>query len=71
MEENMNLSYRELSLLLATVIFLVSFVMKFLIYDVKLTYITRDIIMFFAIYLISKNLFFMIDKLIINYRKIM
>lgn len=67
----MNLSYRELSLLLATVVFMLSFVVKFLIYDVKLTYISRDIIMFFAIYLIAKNLFFMIDKLIINYRKIM
>jgi hypothetical protein len=67
----MNLSYRELSLLLATVVFMMSFVVKFLIYDVKLTYISRDIIMFFAIYLIAKNLFFMIDKLIINYRKIM
>jgi len=67
----MNLSYRELSLLLATLVFLVSFVAKFLIYDVKLTYVARDIIMFFAIYLISKNIFFMIDKLIINYRKIM
>jgi len=67
----MNLSYRELSLLLATTIFLASFVVKFLIYDVKLTYIARDIIMFFVIYIISKNLFFMVDKLIINYRKIM
>lgn len=67
----MNFSYRELSLLLATVAFLLSFVVKFLIYDVKLTYIGRDIIMFFAVYLIAKNIFFMIDKLIINYRKIM
>jgi len=67
----MNLSYRELSLLLATTVFLLSFVSKFLIYDVKLTYIGRDIILFFGIYLISKNIFFMIDKLIINYRKIM
>ncbi len=54
----MNLSYRELSLLLATVVFLLSFVAKFLIYDVKLTYISRDIIMFFAIYLIAKKSFF-------------
>jgi hypothetical protein len=67
----MNFSYRELSLLLATVVFLLSFIMKFVIYDVKLTYIARDIIMFFTIYLIAKNIFFMIDKLIINYRKIM
>ncbi|ADD69597.1 hypothetical protein Dacet_2847 [Denitrovibrio acetiphilus DSM 12809] len=67
----MNFSYRELALLLATVTFMLSFVMKFLIYDVKLTYIGRDIIMFFVVYLIAKNLFFMIDKLIINYRKIM
>jgi len=67
----MNLSYRELALLIATCVFLGSFVMKFLIYDVKLTYISKDIIMFFVIYLIAKNLFFMIDKLIINYRKIM
>ncbi|PLX68130.1 MAG: hypothetical protein C0603_08445 [Denitrovibrio sp.] len=67
----MNLSYRELSLLLATTVFLLSFVSKFIIYDVKLTYIGRDIILFFGIYLISKNIFFMIDKLIINYRKIM
>jgi len=27
--------------------------------------------MFFVIYLIAKNIFFMVDKLIINYRKIM
>lgn len=67
----MNLSYRELSLLLATVVFMLSFVVKFVIYDVKLTYIGRDIIMFFTVYLIAKNIFFMIDKLIINYRKIM
>lgn len=67
----MNFSYRELALLLATMVFLVSFVAKFLIYDVKLTYIGRDIIMFFVIYLIAKNIFFMVDKLIINYRKIM
>lgn len=67
----MNLSYRELSLLLATLVFLFSFIVKFVIYDVKLTYIGRDIIMFFVIYLIAKNIFFMIDKLIINYRKIM
>lgn len=67
----MNLSYRELALLLATVVFMVSFVAKFLLYDVKLTYIGRDIIMFFSVYLIAKNIFFMIDKLIINYRKIM
>ncbi|PLX70715.1 MAG: hypothetical protein C0602_04205 [Denitrovibrio sp.] len=67
----MNFSYRELALLLATMVFIVSFVAKFLIYDVKLTYIARDIIMFLSVYLIAKNLFFMIDKLIINYRKIM
>jgi len=67
----MNLSYRELALLLSTTAFILSFVGKFLIYDVKLTYISRDIIMFFAIYFISKNLLFMVDKLIINFRKIM
>lgn len=67
----MNFSYRELSLLLATLVFMMSFVVKFIIYDVKLTYMGRDIIMFFVIYLIAKNIFFMIDKLIINYRKIM
>jgi len=67
----MNFSYRELALLLAVTVFLFSFVSKFILYDVKLTYIVRDIIMFFSVYLISKNIFFMIDKLIMNYRKIM
>jgi hypothetical protein len=67
----MNLSYRELSLLLATLAFMVSFVAKFVLFDVKLTYVGRDIIMFFAIYFIAKNLLFMVDKLIINFRKIM
>lgn len=67
----MNLSYRELSLLLALTTFLASFIMKFLIYDVKLTYMIRDIILFFAIYFIAKNVLFRVDKLIINYRKIM
>jgi len=71
MEVLMNLSYRELALLLSSMAFIASFIVKFLLYDVKLTYISKDIIMFFAVYLIAKNLFFMIDKLIINYRKIM
>lgn len=67
----MNLSYRELALLLSSTVFIISFVMKFVIFDVKLTYMMRDIIMFFAIYMIAKNLFFMIDRILINFRKIM
>lgn len=67
----MNLSYRELALLIASTVFIISFVMKFIILDVKLTYMPRDIIMFFAIYMIAKNLFFMVDKLLMNFRKIM
>lgn len=67
----MNLSYRELALLISSTVFVLSFVMKFIILDVKLTYMIRDIIMFFAIYMIAKNLFFMIDRILINFRKIM
>ncbi len=67
----MNLSYREMALLISSTIFIISFVMKFVILDVKLTYMFRDIIMFFAIYMIAKNLFFMIDRILINFRKIM
>lgn len=67
----MNLSYREMALLLSSTVFITSFVVKFIIFDVKLTYMIRDIIMFFAIYLIAKSLFFMIDRILINFRKIM
>jgi len=67
----MNLSYREVALLISSTLFIISFVMKFVILDVKLTYMTRDIIMFFAIYMIAKNMFFMIDRILINFRKIM
>lgn len=67
----MNLSYRELALLISSTAFIISFVMKFIILDVKLTYMPRDIIMFFAIYMIAKNLFFMVDRLLMNFRKIM
>jgi hypothetical protein len=67
----MNLSYREMALLLSSTVFLASFVVKFIIFDVKLTYMIRDIIMFFAIYMIAKSLFFMIDRILINFRKIM
>jgi len=67
----MNLSYREMALLLSSTVFMTSFVVKFIIFDVKLTYMIRDIIMFFAIYMIAKSLFFMIDRILINFRKIM
>ena len=67
----MNLSYREMALLISSTLFVISFVMKFVILDVKLTYMIRDIIMFFAVYLIAKNMFFMIDRILINFRKIM
>ncbi len=67
----MNLSYREMALLLSSTVFMISFVVKFIIFDVKLTYMIRDIIMFFAIYMIAKSLFFMIDRILINFRKIM
>ncbi|MCD8553917.1 hypothetical protein [Seleniivibrio sp.] len=67
----MNLSYREMALLLSSTVFITSFVVKFIIFDVKLTYMIRDIIMFFAIYMIAKSLFFMIDRILINFRKIM
>jgi hypothetical protein len=67
----MNFLHREIALGLATVAFVVSFVYKFFLLEVKLTYVTRDIIMFFIIYYICEKLFLLIDKIIMSYRKIL
>ncbi|MGE4497393.1 MAG: hypothetical protein AB7E48_05890 [Deferribacterales bacterium] len=67
----MNFLHRELALMLATVAFVSSFVYKFFLLEVKLTYVTRDIIMFFIIYYVTEKLFLYIDKIMINYRKIL
>lgn len=67
----MNFLHRELALVIATIAFVVSFVYKFFLLEVKLTYVTRDIIMFFIIYYVTEKLFLYIDKIVINYRKIL
>jgi hypothetical protein len=66
-----NFLHRELALVIATIAFVVSFVYKFFLLEVKLTYVTRDIIMFFIIYYVTEKLFLYIDKIVINYRKIL
>jgi hypothetical protein len=65
----MNFVHKELALMLATVAFVVSFVYKFFLIDVKLSYMLRDVIMFFIIYYICEKLFFYIDRIMLNYRK--
>jgi len=67
----MSMVSREIALLLASMAFIVSFTYKFLIQQVSLTYVFRDFIVFFAVYFIAKTLLLMVDKLILNFRKIM
>lgn len=67
----MSMLSRELALLLASTCFIFSFVFKYIVLGAELIYISRDIIMFFAIYLLSKFLLYFVDKIIINHRKIM
>lgn len=65
------MSYRETAMLFAVTAFLGSFVYKFIVKDMDLTYIARDIIMFFGIYFVAKLMFYLVDMIILNYRKIM
>lgn len=67
----MSFLHREIALMIATVAFVMSFVYKFFLHEVKLTYVTRDIIMFFIVYFVTEKLFLYIDKIMMNYRKIL
>ncbi|WP_022851729.1 hypothetical protein [Limisalsivibrio acetivorans] len=67
----MNFLHKEFALFLASGAFMASFVYKVFLLEVKLTYVARDFIMFFVIYFVAEKLFLLIDKIIINYRKIL
>ncbi|MDR2104828.1 MAG: hypothetical protein LBP51_03625 [Deferribacteraceae bacterium] len=64
-------SVKYLPIFIASVIMLGSYLFKVLFADLKLTYLLRDIILFFILYYVVKLLAIGIERILKNYWKIL
>ena len=62
---------RYLPLLIASTVMVCSFLFKILLSELKLTYLFRDIILFFVLYYTVKLLTVNLEKILRNYWKIL
>lgn len=64
--------YKHFAFLVASIVFIISFLYKYLVYfEVNFSYIVKDFITFLAVYIISKIIFSYIEDIFNTYRKLL
>ena len=64
-------SIRYLPMLIASTVMICSFIFKVLSPELKLTYLLRDIILFFILYYVVRALTLYVERILKNYWKIL
>lgn len=64
--------YKHISLLIASTVFMLSFLYKFIVYfEVEFLFILKDFVLFVAVYTLCKIIFSSMESIFNTYRKMM